>query len=411
MPHVTTRYERSVWVDEFPKSRQPAYPKGRGGFHTDVAIVGGGLTGCATAYACAAAGLKVALLEADRIGQGSSSRSTGWISDDPGVSFAAIEKAMGRRAARYAWQAWRRAALDAAALIRRLGVKCDLANRETMVIASNPEGVNRLKREHRIRRDAGLDASLVKSPSAAASGQLLGLRSRDGAVLNPYRAALGLAGAAAARGALVFERTPVRGVTFGRKTADVFLHGGSIRAGRVVIATGSPTPLFRALRRHFWFDTRYVTVTERIPAKIRRLLGNPNIVVRDAATPPHVVRWVDEERVLVAGAASEQPPDRLRQKTVVQRTGQLMYELSTIYPDISGIMPAYGWDAPYSRTEDGLPFIGAHRNYPFHLFAFGDSSAGVTGAFLASRILLRNIQDDVDRADEVFGFNRYGHVR
>jgi len=123
------------------------------------------------------------------------------------------------------------------------------------------------------------------------------------------------------------------------------------------------------------------------------------------------VRWVDDDRILVAGASGERPPDRLHDKTVVQRTGQLMYELSTIYPDISGIMPAYGWDAPYSRTEDGLPFVGPHRNYPFHLFAFGDSSAGVTGAYLASRILLRNIMDDADRADEVFGFNRYGHVR
>lgn len=406
MPHVT-RYGRSLWIDEFPKSRQPAYAKQRGALQADVAIVGGGLTGCTTAYACAAAGLKVALVEADRVGQGNGGRSTGWLSADPGVSFVAIEKAMGRRAARHAWQAWRRAALDMAALVRRLKLKCDLADRETMVVASTADGVNWLKREQKTRRDAGLDASLVRS----SSGQQAALRSRDGAVLDPYRAALGLAAAAVTRGAVVFERTPVSRVTFGRKSAEVFVEGGSIRAGRVVIATGSPTPLFRALRRHFWFDSRYVAVTERIPARIRRTLGSPNMVVRDVATPPHVVRWVGDGRLLVAGAASEQPPDRLREKTIVQRTGQLMYELSTIYPDISGIMPAYGWDASYSRTEDGLPFIGPHRNYPFHLFAFGDSSAGVTGAYLASRILLRNILDEPDRADDVFGFNRYGHVR
>jgi glycine/D-amino acid oxidase-like deaminating enzyme len=408
MPHVT-RYGRSLWIDEFPKSRQPAYPKPRGPLEADVAIVGGGLTGCATAYACAAAGVKVVLIEAARVGQGNGGRSTGCLSDDPGVSFAAIDKLMGRRAARHAWQAWRRAALDMAALVRRLKLKCDLADRETMVIASTVEGVTWLKREQKTRRDAGLDASLVRLP--AGSAQQAALRSRDGAVLDPYRAAIGLAGAAAARGAKVFERTPARRVTFGRKNAEVFVDGGSIRAGRVVIATGSPTSLFGALRRHFWFDARYVAVTERIPVRIRRALGSPQAVVRDVATPPHLVRWVGDDRVLVAGATSEQPPDRLRDKAIVQRTGQLMYELSTIYPDISGIMPAYGWDAPYSRTEDGLPFIGPHRNYPFHLFAFGDSSAGVTGAYLASRILLRNILDDPDRADDVFGFNRYGHVR
>ena len=88
----------------------------------------------------------------------------------------------------------------------------------------------------------------------------------------------------------------------------------------------------------------------------------------------------------------------------MQRTGQLMYELSTIYPDISGILPAYGWDAPYARTADGLPYIGPHRNFPHHLFAFGDSSHSVTGAYLASRMLLRHYLGELEPADEAFGF-------
>ena len=67
-----TRYGRSPWVDRFPASRVPSYPRHRTPLTTrfDVVIVGGGLTGCATAYAFAAAGIKVALLEADRVGRG-----------------------------------------------------------------------------------------------------------------------------------------------------------------------------------------------------------------------------------------------------------------------------------------------------------------------------------------------------
>ena len=67
-------------------------------------------------------------------------------------------------------------------------------------------------------------------------------------------------------------------------------------------------------------------------------------------------------------------------------------------------MPAYGWDASYAKTADGLPFIGPHRNYPHHLFAFGSGSHSVTGAYLASRILLRHHLDQLDAADTVFGF-------
>jgi glycine/D-amino acid oxidase-like deaminating enzyme len=83
-----------------------------------------------------------------------------------------------------------------------------------------------------------------------------------------------------------------------------------------------------------------------------------------------------------------------------------MYELSTLYPDVSGIQPAYGWAADYASTGDGLPRIGPHRNYPHHLFVFGDASHSVTGAYLASRVLLRHHFDEMDPADDVFGFKR-----
>jgi len=110
-------------------------------------------------------------------------------------------------------------------------------------------------------------------------------------------------------------------------------------------------------------------LTARIPAKIRHLIGTRGSIVRDSVAPPHAVRWVDGERLLITGADTLSGPARTQARTIVQRTGQLMYELSTLYPDVSGIQPEYGWDAAYGRTNDGLPFIGPHRNYPHHLFA------------------------------------------
>jgi glycine/D-amino acid oxidase-like deaminating enzyme len=160
------------------------------------------------------------------------------------------------------------------------------------------------------------------------------------------------------------------------------------------------------LRRHFWFKSAYLALTEPIPAKTRQRLGKRTMVLGDAANPPHIVRWVDDERLMVTGADGPTSPNRLREKTIVQRTGQLMYELSTVYPDISGIMPAYGWEAPYALTAEGLPYIGPHRNFPFHLFAFGDSNHGVTGSYLASRVLLRHHLEETDPSDAAFGFNR-----
>jgi glycine/D-amino acid oxidase-like deaminating enzyme len=406
---MTTRYGRSWWIDSFPKSRVPAYPRHRGSLSTDVAIVGGGLAGCATAYAFAAAGIKVALVEANQIGRGGSGAAAGWISDDPGVSFVEADRLLGRRAARHGFQAWRRAALDFAALIRRLGLKCQLEPRGSILVATTPDQVLAFNREQKVRREAGLDISAANARAIAAEVALpasAGLRMRDGATLDPYRLALGLASAAEQRGAVFFERSPATRVKFGAKAVDVQTTAGSIRADRVVIATGMPTSLYKSLVRHFWLKSSFLALTAPLGAKLLRQLGRRSLVVRDARTPPHVVRWVDDERLLVTGAASDPPPLRLRDRTIVQRTGQLMYELSTMYPDISGVVPAYGWEAPYAVTGEGLPYIGPHRNFPRHLFAFGDSSYSVTGAYLASRILLRHYLGESDPADEAFAFTR-----
>lgn len=402
-----TRYGKSPWVDRFPKSRLPSYPRQRGHLDTDVAIVGGGLTGCATAYALGAAGVKVVLIEADQIGRGGTGSGAGWIADDPGVSFADLEKALGSRSARRAWQAWHRAGLDFAAALRRLNIKCSLEPHGSVTVATSVEQVGRLKREQKARRDAGLEAPLLNARMLGADVALAataGIRARDGATIDPYRAALGLATAAIERGAQLFERSAATRIRFSRRSVEVQTTGGTVRAARVVVATGWPTPLFKALRRHFWFRQTYCALTAPVPARTRLRLGRRDAVVRDTADPPHIVRWTSDDQLLVMGADVESRPGREQHDVLVQRTGQLMYELSTLYPDISGIQPEYGWSAPYARSGDGLPFIGPHRNYPHHLFAFGDASHSATGAYLASRVLLRHHLGESDRADEAFGF-------
>ncbi len=369
--------------------------------------MGGGLTGCATAYAFAAHGVGVTLLEAEQIGRGSTGGASGWMADDPGVSFADLERARGRRAARQIFQSWRRAALDFAALTRRLGLKCRLQASTSVLVATRAQQAAWLARERKARVAAGLDAPHLNARALAGDTALAGvgaIRTRDAATLDPYRACLGLGAAARARGATLYERSPVIKIGFNRRTAEVQTDGGSIRTRRVVVATAVPTRLFGSLARHFWFERSYFALTEPLPARLRQRLGARSAVVRDLATPAHVIRWVDDERLLVAGADMAEPPDRLRAGALVQRTGQLMYQLSTFYPDISGVAPAYGWDAGYARTADGLPFIGPHRNYPHHLFAFGDSSRSVTGAYLASRVLLRRHLGESDRADQLFEF-------
>lgn len=405
---MPTRYGTSSWVDQFPASRVPAFPRFRGPRTADVVIVGGGLTGGAAAYACAAAGLDTILLERDRIGQGRTGRGAGLLTPEPGLAFRDVAAVHGLQTARRVFEAWRRGALEGAALLRRLRVNCYLDPAE-MLVAVRGEEEKTLRREYGVRRDAGLGVAWLIQKQIQARMRLDvsgGLKMRDGFVLDPYRACLGLVGAAARKGAACFERSLVKKVRFTRKHADVVADQGTIRTRKVIVATGSATTEFKSLQRHFTRRETYLVMTERIPAVMRRQLGDPRVVLTDMRVPPHYVRWIGADRLLVGGADQDETPARNRPAVLVQRTGELMYELLKMYPAISGLQPEYGWDAVYGQTADGLMYIGAHRNFPHHLFALGGGGAGVTGAFVAARILLRAVQGTPDTADEVFSWNR-----
>jgi glycine/D-amino acid oxidase-like deaminating enzyme len=91
----------------------------------------------------------------------------------------------------------------------------------------------------------------------------------------------------------------------------------------------------------------------------------------------------------------------------VQRTGQLMYELSLRYPAISGLPANWSWGTEIVSTVDGLPWIGPHRNYPFHFFALGFGWHGDGLSLLAARGAMRYRIGELRKEDEAFGFVRH----
>ena len=138
----------------------------------------------------------------------------------------------------------------------------------------------------------------------------------------------------------------------------------TIAAKTVIVATGEPGSLFSALARHFVEAETYVALTPPLGAEVRRTAGTRDAIVEDRSRPPHRLCWTADDRILWSGADQPRVADRQRKAVLVQRTGQLMYELSLALPAISGTPPEYGWHAPWSRAHDDLPFIGTHRNYP-----------------------------------------------
>lgn len=405
MPGYGARY----WAERTPTSRRLTYPVLRGDQHADVVVIGGGLVGATAAYVLAKGGLDVILLEANRIANGATASGLGAILPEPDAWFREVEAAAGLKVARTAWQEARRSGLEMGSLLKRLDTRVDLAATPLIVAGAPGADVAALRREQASRKAAGLDAPwMTSSAASSALGWSTGgaIRLREGFTYDPVRATMALTRAAAGAGARVFEKSAVTRTRFTRKTADVVTGSAVIRTRGIYIATGRPGSVFRQLERHVTVREGFAVVTEPLNAAMRREAGPRESVVRETHEGGHWLRWLPDDRALFAGAASEPVPARQLDKVLVQKTGQLMYELSVRYPAISGLPAHWGWSTPLISTADGLPWIGAHRNYPFHFFAmaFGWHADGL--AWFAARAALRHFTDEAQRQDQAFGFLR-----
>ena len=122
-------------------------------------------------------------------------------------------------------------------------------------------------------------------------------------VVDPARLAWGLAGAARAAGARVYERSPVTELE--REGAGVRARvraGHSVRARHVVLATSAFPPLVRAIRRYVVPVYDYVLVSEPLGRERRESIGwERRQGLTDMGNQFHYYRLIGEDRILFGG--------------------------------------------------------------------------------------------------------------
>ena len=345
------RIARPLWLDRVPTTSR-RYPSLRGASTVEVAIVGGGVTGAAVAYLFARAGISVAVVDAARVGRGSTAASTALLMQETDADFRELAARYGPARAARMWDLSRDATRGFIRTLRRLKIPCDLEPRDSVYYTTRADHAAVLAEEFEQRQRQGLggrwlDAAALKRATGI-DGQA-GIRTRGNAQVDPFKACIGLLHAAERLGARVFEKSVVRRID-DRAAAgsQIRTRGGTLRANTVVVATGYATPEFKPLAGRFRMFHTYVVATGRIPAAMRRRLGLGDLMLWDTERPYHYARWTDG-RLLLGGARSAGAPETPAPAGAPRRGGSRSRLLHTV---VSGARTA---PAPTTPGRDSSP--------------------------------------------------------
>ncbi|MDU9051630.1 MAG: FAD-binding oxidoreductase, partial [Clostridioides difficile] len=124
---------------------------------TDCLIVGGGITGLTTAYLLAKEGKKVVLVEADKIGYGTSGRNTGKVTCQHDIFYSKIEKKYGLDKAKSYYNANNEALNLVEQIIEENNIKCDFKRETSFVFTEKEDTIKNIKDEYRTCKKIGIN--------------------------------------------------------------------------------------------------------------------------------------------------------------------------------------------------------------------------------------------------------------
>ena len=386
---------------------QTHYPTLQGTVEVDVVIIGGGFTGVASAVELAERGLKVAIVETNRIGWGASGRNggqvTGSLSGDEAMRKQMRDR-LGDDVDDFIWHLRFRGHQIIEQRVQRYGIDCDL-KRGHLHAAMKPSHMNELEgfAAEAQRRGMGDQVELLDREGVRAhldSPLYLGaLKNTRNLHLHPLNLCLGEARAAHGLGALIFENSQVLEIVHGPRPAVVTAQG-RIEAKQVMLAGDVYHKLEPGQLKGKIFPAMGGIVTTAPLGDLARQLNPQDLAVYDCRFVLDYYRMTADGRLLFGGGANYSGRDSR------DIAGELRPCIERTFPALKGVPIEFQWSCAMGIVVNRIPQLGKLSENVW--YCQGYSGHGIATSHIMGEIMAEAITGTLEKFDTFAGCS---HIR
>lgn len=373
----------SLWMEtsEFSIARQTKEVSD----HFDVAIIGGGISGCSVAYHCANLGLNVCVLEKETIGWGASGRNGGQV--NPGLKelpesiISYFGEEQGKKIIKLAGGA-PDYVFD---LIKKNKIICDAFQGGWVQASYGRHGPR--KNSELFRQWSNLNAP-IEMLSSGEINSLLGsdyysggILDRRGGKLHPLKYVLGLAQAAQEKSVKIYQNAEVLGVKAEKRGYILSSSLGDFSAKKIVMATNAYGSLKNGTLNRNVISVQSVQVaTSPLSDNILKTIIPKGHVVSDTMRLLKYFRIAENGRLIMGGRGGTS------NKTIKTQIEELKSHVKVMFPALADIEFEYSWGGNIAITLDHYPHIAELNNGVISLSGYngrGVAMATVLGKVVA----------------------------
>lgn len=376
-----------------PLARLPALS---GDIRADVCVIGAGFTGLSAALHLAERGMKVVLLEAQRVGWGASGRNGGQLGSGQRVDQQSLERMVGPDHAKKLWGLAEDAKTIVKSLAARHKIDCDLkpgivyADHKQRFVSHTRAYVEHLKTVYGYDRISFLDRNEL-ADAIGTDVYFGGSLDLGAGHLHPLKFAFGLARAAQEAGVTIHEMSHVTAIRRG-DPARVETASGSVTADHVLLGCNGYLGLLEGeIAARVMPINSYIIATEPLGESTARAIIRDDVAVADSRFVVNYYRFSADHRMVFGGRESYGYRFPADIATAVRD------RMLTVYPQLSDAAIDYYWGGTLGITMNRMPHFA--RLAPNILSASGFSGHGVAMATLSGAIMAETIAGQAGRFD------------